>query len=418
MMLDRTAAPPFVRSTSFNLPPVLRTKLSNGLRVIQLENIQQDIVKLEVVFEAGKWFEPKAEVSNFTLQMLEKGTKSMTSVQLAEFFDRYGAHIEIGSSSDFASISLYALSKYFNKVYPVFIELFTKPTFTDDELAQMKDQFLQGLKVKNEKTSYLASKAIRKQLFGSSHPYGHTTEENEVIQISREDLVSFFNTRVHPTHLFILGRLNQVDINTIRSDFSQLPAVVQENALFEDFSAKPRNRHIGKEGSVQTSIRIGKKTIHRTHPDFAGLQLVNYYLGGFFGSRLMKNLREEKGLTYGISSSVHPFRHDCALLIGTDVNKENRALAIDEIFGEIRNLKSIDENELELARRHFIGSLQGEIASPFSILNKVKNIELHNLSPTYYSNLIEKLDAISKDELQGVASRYFDESTFHTISVG
>ncbi|MGE0588725.1 MAG: M16 family metallopeptidase [Cyclobacteriaceae bacterium] len=417
-MLDRTAAPPFVRSTSFNLPPVHRTKLSNGLNLIQLENVQQDIVKLEVVFEAGKWFESKAEVSNFTLQMLEKGTRSMTSVQLAEFFDRYGAHIEIGSSFDFASISLYALSKYFNKVYPVFLELFTKPTFADDELAQMKDQFLQGLKVKNEKTSYLASKAIRRQLFGSNHPYGHTTGESEVLQVTREDLVSFFDAHVHPTHLFILGRLNRSEVDTITTDFSQLPMAVQGNLLFENFSATPASHHIDKEGSVQTSIRVGKKTIQRTHPDFASLQLLNYYLGGFFGSRLMKNLREEKGLTYGISSSVHPFRYNCALLIGTDVNKENRALAIDEIFGEIRNLKSINENELELARRHFIGSLQGEIASPFSILNKVKNIELYNLSPTYYSNLIEKVDAISKDDLQDLASRYFDEETFHTVSVG
>ena len=417
-MLDRTAAPPFVRSTSFNLPPVRRTRLSNGLSLVQLENIQQDIVKLEVVFEAGKWFEPKAEVSNFTLQMLEKGTKSMTSVQLAEFFDRYGAHIEVNSSTDFASISLYALSKYLSKVYPYFLELFTDPAFADHELAQMKDQFLQGLKVKNEKTSFLASKEIRRQIFGSHHPYGHTSNENEVNQIEREDLVTFFDDRVHPTHLFILGRLSAVDVNTITNDFDKMLPPVAGTKSFENAYSIPGSLHVAKDGSIQSSIRIGKKTIPRDHPDFAGLQLLNYYLGGFFGSRLMKNLREEKGLTYGISSSVHPFRYDCALLIGTDVNKENRNLAIEEILNEIRNLERIDEHELELARRHFIGSLQGEMASPFSILNKVKNIELHGLDPSYYSELIKTVDAISKDELQSLARHYFAEDTFHTVSIG
>ncbi|GAB1445609.1 pitrilysin family protein [Flammeovirgaceae bacterium] len=381
--------------------------------------IQQDLVKIEIVFDAGKWFELKPEASHFTVQMLDKGTRSMSAKQIDELFDQYGAHLELSSNFDFASVSLYALSKHLAKLFPIFLELIISPSFNETELNLLKGQFIQGLRVKNEKTSYLASKLIRKRIFGSSHPYGQSANENDVNTLQVSDLKSFFDERMKPSFVFILGKINADDLKTLKQalgsiDINTLPV--------PDFSSSKEistESHIDKKGSLQSSIRLGKKTLQRDHSDFAGILIINHYLGGYFGSRLMKNIREEKGLTYGISSSVNSFKNGSILLIGTDVNKENRLLAISEIVKEIDLLQSsIDSEELELAKRHFIGSLQGEMASPFSILGKVKNLELHQLPSNYYQVLIDKIDKVSPEHLVDLAGVYFKADSFVEVSVG
>ncbi|MEQ8364782.1 MAG: pitrilysin family protein [Cyclobacteriaceae bacterium] len=418
-MLDRTLPPLFIKSTSFQLPPVNKTQLSNGVPVLHLNNIQQELVKIEVVFNAGKWYDPKPEASHFTVQMLDKGSKTMSAKQIAELFDRHGAHIELSSDFDFASVSLYALSKHISKLYPIFLELITTPTFDETELNLLKDHFIQGLKVKNEKTSYLASKLIRKKIFGSSHPYGQSANEDDVSKIKTNDLTSFFNERMKPSHVFILGKINSNDLDILKETLGSISTLTQASPVFSSAEKQKDPNYIEKKGSVQSSIRLGKQTLQRNHPDYEALLILNYYLGGYFGSRLMKNLREEKGLTYGISSSINSLKNGSLLFIGTDVNKENRELAISEIMKEIDLLQtSIDDNELELAKRHFIGSLQGEIASPFSILGKIKNIELHKLPGTYYQNLINQIDSVTHQDLLQLAKTHFKKDTFFEVSVG
>lgn len=418
-MLDRTLAPSFVKSTSFQLPQVSRVLLSNNIPLIHLNNIQQDLVKIEINFDAGKWFDTKPEVSHFTVQMLDKGTKSMSAKQIAELFDTYGAHIELSSNFDFASVALYSLSQHVSKLYPVFLELMTEPSFTENEFSLLKEHFVQGLKVKNEKTSYLASKHIRRKIYGSTHPYGQSADEADVGKLTTIDLKSFFDLQMKPSHVFILGKIKSDDLETIQHTLGAIDIHTPPAPEFPVIAETVSPDYIEKKGSVQSSIRLGKQTIQRDHEDYPGLLLLNYYLGGYFGSRLMKNLREEKGLTYGISSSVNSLKNDSIMLIGTDVNKENRGVAIDEIMKEIELLHtSIDSNELELAKRHFIGSLQGEIASPFSILGKIKSLELHQLPAGYYQNLIDKIDNFSCQDLLPFARRYFEKDSFIKISVG
>lgn len=419
-MLDRTLAPPFIRSTSFQLPEVTKVKLTNGVNLLYLSNVQQQVVKIEVVFNAGKWFEEKPEVSHFTTQMLDKGTQTKSSKQIAELFDSYGGHIELSSSFDFVSVSLYSLSVHLSKLYPLFIELITEPAFNEDELVQLKDHFLQGLKVKNEKTSYLASKLIRKKVFGDPHPYGQSPEESDINKIEVQDLLSFFAKRMKPLCVFVLGQINTSDVNIIEQGLSAINIDTHPKSIVSSYTTPIVSlEHLEKTNSIQSSIRLGKQIIQRDHSDYPGLLILNYYLGGYFGSRLMKNIREEKGLTYGISSSINSFQNGSILLIGTDVNKENRLLATSEILKEINLLQdSINIEELELAKRHFIGSLQGEMASPFSIQSKIKNLELYHLPGSYYQNMINTIDSISITDLKLLAKKYLAAGSFSEVTVG
>ncbi len=418
-MLDRTSAPAFVKTNSFQLPQPSITILPGGVKVLHLNNIHQELAKIELVFEAGRWYETKPEISHLTVQMLDKGTQSMSSRQIAEVFDQFGAHIELGSNFDYATVSLYALKKHIHILIPVFFEMLTTPSFDESELDQLKDHFTQTLRVKNEKTSYLASKLIRKNVFGLEHPYGKSAEVSDVNKITASDLLNFFQLRMKPTHVFILGQVADKDFSEITSRINLLGKVTAEQPLFT-FSSQPSPAtYVTKEGSVQTSIRFGKSTIQKNHQEYPGLVLLNYYLGGYFGSRLMKNLREEKGLTYGISSSISSFKNENLILIGTDVNKENRKLAIDEIRNEIKLLQSeIIEDDLSLAKRHFIGSLQSDTASPFSVMDKIKSIELNQLMNDYYQNLISAVDQITSNRLSELAFEYLQEDSFSEVSVG
>lgn len=419
-MLDRKTAPPFAKTTSFQLPEPISVKLGNGVELHQLKGVQQEIIKLEVVFNAGKWYEPMPGISHFTSQMLEKGTITKSSSQLAEFFDRYGAHIEISNNFDFVSVGLYSLTKHLRILLPVFFEIITQPAFSEPELDQMKDIFIQGLRINNEKTSYQASRLIRKRIFGPAHPYGNTEEEQDLKNIKVTDLHSFFDSTLKPTYIFLLGQTSESDLNEIKNLFGAIELKNTNEPSFSDTLEETSHEVVDKKNSVQSSIRLGKKTILRTHPDYAKLLILNYHLGGYFGARLMKNLREEKGLTYGISSSIHSFKHASIILIGTDINKENRELAIDEIKKEIAHLRTleIDTNELELAKRHFIGGLQSETASPFSLLGKIKNIILHQLPSDYYQKTIQEVDTVSAETLNNLAQVYFDENTFNEVTVG
>jgi predicted Zn-dependent peptidase len=180
------------------------------------------------------------------------------------------------------------------------------------------------------------------------------------------------------------------------------------------------NEVISKDESVQSSLRLGKRFINRTHPDYFECLLLNHILGGYFGSRLMKNIREEKGLTYGIYSSINPFRNDCLFSIGADVGKEKKDLALLEIKHELNKLieRPIDPGELSAAKNHFLGSLQLEVANPFACIDKIKNIRLNDLDDSFYKSLFTKIQASNSSGLQALTAKYFSSDELRIVSVG
>jgi predicted Zn-dependent peptidase len=181
-----------------------------------------------------------------------------------------------------------------------------------------------------------------------------------------------------------------------------------------------RDETINKEESVQSSLRLGLRMVKKSHPDFPHMLLLNHILGGYFGSRLMKNLREEKGLTYGIHSSLNALQRDGFFMIGADVNKENKELAFQEINREMMRLREerIGEEELTIAGNHFLGALQLEVANPFSATEKVKNIYLNQLPADYYQIIFDKVSTATPDELVEIAANHFAVENLYKVSVG
>ena len=419
-MLNRKSPPAFNQDTTFSLLKPEIQKLNSGNKALFINGGEQDVIKIELIFDAGRWFENSRGVSHFTAILLPKGTTTLTSYQITNTLDYYGIHLEINPGLDFTSIALYGLARHIPFVLDLLIDVLTNSTFPEAELNQAKDIYVQGLKINLEKTSYLAARQFRKNIFGANHPYGMDFELADVNNINQSQLTDFRNAFFRNFTAFVSGKISDQIKKEITDKLNEIKSI---EILAREYTKSPaalRDYHVDKEGSLQTSLRLGKLTIGRGHKDYAGLVLLNHILGGFFGSRLMKNIREEKGLTYGIHSSIHALKHDSYFVIGADVNRENRLITIEEIKNELERLHTelITPNELEVARSHFIGSLQSDMSTPFAHADKIKTIALFNLDHNYYQQLIKTMAEIKPEQLQGLAKKYFVNSEFYTTSIG
>ncbi len=419
-MLDRTIAPPFQNDYSLRLLAPQTFRLGNGAIAHFINGGTQEVLKIELVFPAGRWFEHIPGLAYLTSNLLSKGTTKNNSNQIAECFDFYGAHLEVEASFDFVSLSLYTLTHNVAPTLDLLLELAINPTFPEKEVEQFKSTYIQNLKVNNQKTNYLASKEIRKMIFGNTHPYG--------VEVTVEDVSSFANAEFANYHkkqfvnpiVFVSGSYSEKQAEFINRSIEKIKGYDALPLQLEKSEIAPFQNRIEKKDSVQSSLRMGKKTIGPAHADYPKAMFVNHLLGGYFGSRLMKNIREEKGLTYGIYSSIHALQQDCMLTIGADVNSENRELVFDEIKKEIVKLQTepVSETELKTASAHFIGSLQADISTPFAHADKQKNILLKGLPADHYQHTIDVIASMDSSEVMATAKTYFDTASFFEVAVG
>jgi zinc protease len=384
--------------------------------------VRQALIKIDIIYKAGKWYEPSVGISHFSAQLIEKGTQKKDSSQIAETFDQYGAHIEIAPGYDYTTVSLYCLSNKLKDVFPLFIEILLTPSFPESELELSKNIFAQNLKINNEKNSYVASKLIRRNIFGSSHPYGSSVEEKKLVGISREEIIRFFKGHFSPYEIYLTGQIDNSSLKYISQELKQLDSATGANkvAIQPLLTIGEKEEYLEKKGSIQTSLRLGKRTINRNHKDYFDLLLLNHILGGYFGSRLMKNIREEKGLTYGINSSINTFLHDSLFVIGADVNKKNQEITIQEVRNELKSLREqkISSPELEIAKSHFLGSIQLDMANPFSVMEKIKNINLNHLDTNYYNELFNRINRLTSNDLIEISKIYLTDEDLTIVKVG
>jgi zinc protease len=417
--LDRTQAPPFQHSTENSLANPEAVTLPGNRKLFAFRALQQEAVKLELIFEAGKWYEPKLGISHFTSQMLPKGTLKKNAFQIAEALDSLGAQLDINPGFDLVSISLFSLRKNLLAALAIVSELLDTPSFEEEELRLLKEIYIQGLRVNNEKTSVVATKEIRKAVFGNQHPYGTSLEEADVTQIAQSDLQEFFSRSFIFHSAFLIGRVSDDELKQVAAALHLSGGKATNDQSYERLQGL--SQVITKPGSVQVSIRMGKKC--QSKADKAGYfdaVMFNHVLGGFFGSRLMKNIREEKGLTYGIYSHMNHFLRDDFWMIGAEVNQKNVKEAVLEIRNEIKLLQTdpIPQDELDIARNYFIGSWQSENSTLFSVADKVKSLYLWGLPDNYYTHMLDHIASITPRQIQESAQRHFGIADLLEVQVG
>ena len=425
-MLDRTIAPLFKKIEKVDIIEAQTESLSNGIKIHSINVAGQPVMRLEFIFKAGLACENIDErmVSYFTLKMLNEGTKNKTTAQINDFFDGYGSFLELNHGADQITITLYCLSKHLAHLLPVMEEILFESVFPNHELENLKNITSQNLAVNNEKTSHLAAQLYKEGLFGKNHPYGKSLSLEVIPTITQNGIINFYHKNIlnKPFDIIISGEINEGSLELIKKTFSNFHINKKAHVFFDTTDIIKENKKIflEKEGSTQSSIRYGKKLFNRTHADYFPMVVLNEILGGYFGSRLMLNIREDKGYTYGIHSSIYSLRQAGYLTIGADVKREFTRQSIDEIIKEIKILQSeaVPADELEKVKNYMLGSFAGGLNSAFAIADHFKLIYFDGLDYDYYKKYIATISNITSEEILAFAQKYLSPESMTEVIVG
>lgn len=422
-MLDRTAAPVFHVPGKFEIKQAENLILKGGIPVHIINAGNQPICRLEIIFKGGKWYEPTNGISWFTNKMLLEGTANYTSEQINKTFEQYGAFYEITPGQDLSILTFHTLNKNLEQLLPVLKEILTIPNFPDKELEILKNVQIQTLNVNLEKNSFVASRQFREYLFSKDHPYGRNIEIKDIQQISKETLINFYKDPLQNNfEVLVCGDINPKVRSVITNFFEgfRYHEKPKGTNTFDIRQTSPGNYKKEKKDSLQSSLRIGKKIISKSHPDYIKLLITNELFGGYFGSRLMQKLREEKGYTYGIYSQLAHYHHESYFVIATDVIKKYKKEAIDDIKNEWLDIykNGVNSNELEKVKNYFKGSFLSSISNPFAFAEKFKNIHFHNLGYTFYDTLFSKIDTITSEDIQFIMREHLNLDEMLFVEVG
>lgn len=426
MLLDRTQAPDYQPVNDARLVAVETQKLDNGAPLYLIAFDQQPVMRVEVNFDAGSWFEPTEQpgAAFFAWKMLAEGTRSQTSAQISEAFDQYGAFLELNNGFDRGSLVVYCQPKHLPRVLPLMAELLTEAAYPEKEFGDIQTMTLQNLKVNFEKTSHVASVRLREKLFSRAHPYGRSQQPESVAKLLPADTRNFYERRIRqqPFRVIVAGQVGIAEVASINQYLGALPIgpASTEAMPTPTITTDATSELIDKAGSLQSSIRMGRTLFKRNHPDFHKVLVMNEVLGGYFGSRLMKNIREEKGYTYGISSNVGAFREAGQFMIGTDVKREFTQQTIDEVWKEIRLLQTepVGDHELTTVKNYMAGEFVGSLNTPFEIADRYKLILLDGLPADFLSHYIARIRAVSAADVQQMAQTYLAEGSLIDVVVG
>jgi len=420
-MLDRSAPPKFQTITDFSFKHAVTQSLDNGVPMHIIDAGTQPVIRLEIVFAYGKWDENKNQASLLTAKMLLEGTHQKSSVEISEIIDGFGAFIEVIPGVDYTTVSLYCIHEFLKPLLELLSEILNYPSFPGEELSKVKNIQSQALKINLEKNSYLASDYFRQRLFGSNHPYGRTLSQKSINDITSDDILSFYQgSNKAQRELIISGQITTKVIDQIKYTFGKQaysPEVISKTHEVET-SNIPQVED--RKDSLQSSLRIGKLMVKKDNIEFYNILIANTLLGGFFGSRLMKNIREEKGLTYGIHSSIPVLLNSGYFVIGADVMKQNKDLAIQEIYSELKLLRTKlpTGSEMEILRNYLLGTFQSEINTPFSLADKFKGVHLYGMDYDFYDNLFTTIQNCKPSDITSTAEKYFHEDSMLSVVVG
>lgn len=425
MILNRVEAPQKHAIESIDLIEPQVFDYDNGLKMFLFQTEEVALVKVEFIFD-NVFNALQSPLLNPCLSgMLKEGTLTRTSAQIAEEIDFYGAYLIPEYGYDQMSLNLYSLPKYLPKVLHIVQDILKNAIFPEEELETFKRNNKQKLQVSLQKNDFVARRLFYKSLFGDEHYYGYTPDVESYDSLTRESLLELYKKEIQPKNctLIVSGNVSADLITQIEELFvadwrnSQL---YSKDSLFLLADVEPQNIVEERTDALQSAIRLGMPMINRTHDDFPAVQFVNTLFGGYFGSRLMRNIREEKGYTYSIGSAVASLKYTGFFTIASEVAAESTALTMLEIEKEFDILCSIvpDEAEVELVRNYILGSMMGSLESIFSHADKFKAVYFYGMTNDYYKQYNTVIRSMTAEKVLQIAQKYFNFNQLVQIVVG
>jgi predicted Zn-dependent peptidase len=425
--------PKIVIPTSVELPRVEVVTLPNGLDVHLICTPAQEVARVSFVFEAGSARQAKPFVASSTLNLLSEGSTRLSAHQIAEQLDFHGSYFDVNIDRDYAVATFACLDKFFAPTLGLVSEIMFRPAFPAEEVAIYATKRKERLAVERSKPATKSREQFAEALFGDEHPYGISSPEADYDNLTRADIEEFYRRFYVADNCFVVCSLSD--------DPAQKEALLallrqmrtDEKPLNEAFPAPHTDhyRYLPIKGAVQSAIRIGRVLFARSHPDFVGMQVLSTLLGGYFGSRLIQNLRQQRGYTYGVFAAMVNMCHTGYIAIATEVGADVTTDAVEQIFAEMERLKTepVSEDELENVKRNMLGEVMRILDGPFGIVDVViENIQTAasatSQSPSgveidsYINGFIREIEATTPARIMDLARRYLTRPDFTTVIVG
>lgn len=416
--------PPIKNIDHVSFPPPDTRTLPNGIPAYTFTGAQNDIIRIDLLFDCGRWTEQAPLIADALSVLIKSGTSELTSFQLSEKIDFYGTTIKAVTGYNTLTLSLYCMNRFLEPALEWFMVCLDQIIFPDSEIGIYQKNSLSRLRVSLEKTDYLADTAFRKALYGKDHPYGYETTETAIQNLTRDALLQYYGTQLRTDNaaLFIAGHVEAASMQLIENSIGQWRPERAGLHKPEHAPAPAAEKHlrIPKAKSVQASIVIGKPMFNKHHPDYSRFILLNTVFGGYFGSRLMSNIREDKGLTYGIHSGLYPLKYSGYWAIYTDTNKKTLELCLGEIYHELRRLQEevIPDDELKLARNYVMGRFLSRTDGPFSRMETFKSYFIEGAGIDSFQQYVEDIKAADALSLQRLAQQHLAADSLYEIVAG
>ncbi len=423
--LNRNLPPQFKTIEHVDIPKSKQDVLSNEIPIHIISGGSQEVLKIEMIFNAGLWYQKSPLIAGTCNSMLNEGTEKYSAAELAEKFDFYGAYIVYNNSQHDASVCLYTLNKYLDETLDLLEEIIKHPTFPEKEFKTILSNKKQNYLVNREKTNALAKEKFNSLIYGDKHPYANIFEANAFDKVQLEDIKTYYKDRYTADNCRIIlsGKMDESVLSKIENRFGASAWNTKSShteAKHEFLCSDERKVFVLKKDAVQSSIRIGRPLFNKTHPDFAGIMLLNLILGGYFGSRLMQNIREDKGYTYGINSLLLSHLKSGHFAIVTEVGTDVCEAAISEIYKEIKRLREerVPEEELSLVKNFFSGEMLRNFDSPFALSESLRGNLPFGFDNSYYETFLQKIKETSSQKIMELANTYFKEEDLYEVVVG
>ncbi|OFY30423.1 MAG: hypothetical protein A2309_00520 [Bacteroidetes bacterium RIFOXYB2_FULL_35_7] len=425
MKLDRKNPPPYRQIEKINILQAKKEVLFNGIPVYTIHAGSQDIVKIDFLFHAGTWYQEKPLVALFTNMMLHNGSKNYSAHQIAETLDFYGAQMFVNADKHRAFLSLISLNRHLEKLLLLVEDILKTSLFSEKEFDILRNKEKQRFIIEQSKVSTLARTKFNEVLFGTDHPYGRFAAEQDYNNLKTEQLKAFFQRLYNGSNceIIIAGRIKTNTLSLLDKYFGQNDWVKKQKLISAKniLKSDSEKKHIiNKDGAVQSALRMGKIMVNKLHPDYLGLQVLNTVLGGYFGSRLMSNIREDKGYTYGIGSALMSLEKVGFFVIMSEVKAEVSKDTIKEIFFEFDKLRNelIPVEELNLVKNFMLGEMLSSIDGSFALAEAFKSIHFFGLGYDYFDTVVNEIKTITPEKLNSLANKYLQQDSMYQVVAG
>ena len=423
---DRTVQPKVRDVEQLAVQVPLRMVMPNGVPLNVLDSGENEVVRVDLLIEGGRWQQSQPLQALFTNRMLREGTQRLSASEIAERLDYYGAWLELSSASEYAYVTLYSLNKYLPQTLDILESIVKEPVFPEKELDVIINNNIQQFLVNSSKVDFLAHRALVKAVYGEQHPTGRLVEEEDYHRITPEVLREFYNRHYHSANcsIYLSGKVNDDCIRRIESLFGSEPFGRDfrkpEKKDFSPLSSDEKRIFVERADALQSAVRMGMLSMERSHPDYLKARVLVTLFGGYFGSRLMSNIREEKGYTYSISAGMMPYPGKGLLVVNAETANEFVEPLIGEVYHEIDRLQNelVSNEELTMVKNYMLGDTYRSYESAFSLADSWIFVQVSKLQDTYFTDVLDAIREVTPEEIRNLAGKHLCKEILKEVISG